>query len=82
MCGGKTEQMINIKLHEYHNSLQQFSDAIRSAVRGGMVQLINRPIFREMARQYVADQERKGLPKKTRHHDHLLERHIRLPYHR
>jgi hypothetical protein len=34
--------------------------------------------FVQSAQDFVAEEERKGLPKKSRHHDHLLNnRHIR-----
>lgn len=67
-------------MQEFHNSLQQFNDAVRTAIRRGAVQIVSNPTFAEMARRYYEEQEKPK--KKPRHHDHLLQRHIRSPTHR
>lgn len=85
MCGGKTEQMVRLYDPLYRLTPEQIEGLKRKldeafAYAGrAMVQLAKHPLVRQMARQYVAEEDRKGLPKKPRHHDHLLQRHIRSP---
>jgi hypothetical protein len=70
---------MNLKgLEQLRYSLTRFNEAAQSAIQRGMIQIVSRPNFRQLT-QFLEDEERKGLPKKPRHHDHLLQRHIRSP---